>query len=413
MTDKTVAFRPFPGQEFSITGSEACAGCVGELERSGGYYQRDLAALLQTRLPADAVVADIGAYIGVVTALLATLCPKGHVYAFEPVPENFVYLTGNVAANRLDNVTAERVALLDRDGEVNFEYEPGYPGGSHVGAAGGAVPSARFDTWARRAGIDRLDLVKLDVEGAELPALDGAAETLRRLRPILVVECNPVALRRFGGTDYGALLRRLRSLFPFVGVVGPAGDVSPVLSTAHLRLVLSRRGVVDLVGLPAMPPAEALRQRIRGAAELARLLLGDNRWRPPEETFVVDPRGIVLRPAVATIAAAPGQIVEIPVDVTNGSRSWLSSAFPHHPVELSYRWLDESGARIAEGHRTPFREPLAPGRSAQVTATVEAPPAPGRYTLALTLVQDGFAWLDDTDRACGVRLPAVIGEAPG
>lgn len=410
MADKTVAFRPFPGQEFSITGSEVCVGCVGELERSGGYYQRDLAALLQNRLPPDAVVADIGAYIGVVTVLLATLCPKGHVYAFEPVAENFVHLTGNVAANGLDNVTTQRVALLDRDGEVNFEYDPGYPGGSHVGTSGGAVPSVRFDTWAREAGIDRLDLVKLDVEGVEIPVLDGAAEALRRFRPILVVECNPVALRRFGNTDDRALLRRLRALFPFVGVIGPDGTIRPVASAEHLRLILGRRGVVDLVGLPALPPRDLARQRVRAVVDLSRLLVRHNRWRPPEEAFVIDARGITLRPGVTTVSAAPGQMIGVPVEVTNGSRSWLSSGFPHHPVHVSYRWLDEAGGRTGEGHRTGFPEPLAPGRSAQVTATVGAPLAPGRYTLALTLLQEGFAWFDDTDPGCTARLPAIIGE---
>ena len=408
-----MAFRPYPGQQFSITGSEACAGCVGELERSGGHYQPDLAALLQRRLPSDAVVADIGAYIGVLTVLLATLCPKGHVYAFEPVGENYAHLTGNVAAGGLDNVTAERVALLDRDGEVNFEYEPGYPGGSHVGAGGGAVPSIRFDTWARQAGLDRLDLVKLDVEGVELAVLAGAAETLRRFRPILVVECNPVALRRFGGTDDAALLRRLRGLFPFVGVIGAGGDIVPVISAGHLRLILGERGVVDLVGLPAMPPKEAATQRARATADLARLLVRHNRWRAPEETFVIDPRGITLRPAIDAISAAPGHTLDFPLEVRNGSRSWLSSEFPHHPVHVSYRWFDEAGTRTgAEGRRAGLPEPLAPGRAAAVTAVVDVPTEPGRYTLVLTLVQDGFAWLDDVDPACCARLPAVIAEAP-
>lgn len=411
MANKTVAFRPFPGHVFSITGSDACAGCVGELERSGGYYQRDLAALLQQRLAPDAVVADVGAYIGVVTVLLAGLCPKGHVYAFEPGGENYVHLTANIGANGLDNVTARRAALFDRDGELDFEFEPGYPGGSHVGSAGSAVPSLRLDTWAQQERLERLDLVKVDVEGVELPVLDGAAETLRRFRPILVVECNPVALPRFGGTDYAALLRRMRDLFPLVGVIGPEGSVTPLASVAHLRLILGRRGVVDLIGLPATAGKELVRERARSVASFVRLLSRNNRWRQPEETFVVDPGAISLEPAVESVVGAPAAIIEVPVDVRNGTRSWLSSAFHHHPVHVSYRWLDEAGGlAVAEGRRTRFPEPLAPGRSVRLRVVVDTPVAPGRYTLMLTLVQEGFAWLDDADQRCTARVPALVGE---
>jgi hypothetical protein len=170
--------------------------------------------------------------------------------------------------------------------------------------------------------------------------------------------------------------------------------------------------VVDLVGLPAMPPQEALRQRARSLVDLARLLARHNRWRPPEEAFVIDPRGITFRAGPASVSGAPGQRIEIPVEVTNGSHSWLSSDYPHHPVHVSYRWLDETGARIAEGRRTGFAEPLAPGRSAQITAAVDTPADAGRYTLVLTLVQNGFAWLDDTDPGCSTRILAVIGGDP-
>src|SRR6266545_3139414 len=58
VTDKTVTFRPFPGKSFSLTGSDADAGVIGELERSGGQYQRDMASLLLRRLVPDAVVVD-------------------------------------------------------------------------------------------------------------------------------------------------------------------------------------------------------------------------------------------------------------------------------------------------------------------------------------------------------------------
>lgn len=402
-----MAFRPFPGQSFSITGSESDAGIVGELERSGGFYQRDLAALLHGRLPPDAVVADVGAHIGVVTVLLAGLCPKGHVYAFEPVAENHAHLTANIAANHLENVTAQRLAVFDTDGEVSLEYDAVYPGGSHVGRAGATVPSVRLDTWAGRAGLDRLDLVKLDVEGVELAVLDGAADTLRRFRPILVVECNPVALRRFGGTGYPALLRRLRSLFPLVGVIGPGGSVTPLASVGHLRLILGERGVVDLVGVPGVRASELARHRARGAASLARRLVRRDRERP-KDNFVIDTGGITLRPSTPVVTGSPGQVLEIAVDVANGSPWWLSSGFVH-PVNVSYRWLGGDGAPTTiEGRRTNLPEPLAPGGSARVGVAVELPNEPGRYTLVLTLVQEHFAWLDDLDPTCTARVAAVV-----
>lgn len=412
MADKTVAFRPFEGQCFSITGSESDAGIVGELERSGGFYQRDLAALLQGRLSPDAVVADIGAHIGVVSVLLAGLCPKGRIHAFEPAAENHAHLTANIAANGLDNVTVQRAAVFDRDGEISLEFNAAYPGGSHVGDGGATVPSVRLDTWADRVDLDRLDLVKLDVEGVELAVLDGAAGTLRRFRPIVVVECNPVALPRFGGTGYAELLRRMRALFPLVGVIGPGGSITPIASVGHLRLILGERGVVDLVGLPAAPPGRLARGRVRAVASLAKLAARYNRWRPPEENFVIDPGGIVLRPAAASLSGAPGEILDVAVEVINGSRSWLSSGFPHEPVNLSYRWLDESGGPAGtEGHRTNFPTPVAPGRSTRLGVTVELPTGPGCYTLVLSLVQEGFAWLDDLDAGCRARLPATVAVA--
>jgi FkbM family methyltransferase len=414
VADKTVAFRPSPGHAFSITGSESDTGGVGELERSGGLYQPDLATLLKARLAADAIVADVGANIGIVSALLSGLCPKGHVYAFEPVAENYAHLAANVAANALENVTVQQVALFDIDGEIEVEYDPGYPGGSHVGEGGTAVPALRFDTWAHHQSLDRLDLVKIDVEGAELAVLDGAAETLRRFRPIVVIECNPVTLARFGGTSYAALLRRMRAIFPLVGVIEPGGGVTPIASVGHLRRILGQRGVIDLVGLPTAPWKRLVRERARAAASLVELLVRHNRWRPPEANFVIDPGGIALRPTVSAVSGAPGQITEIVVDVNNGSRSWLSSAFLHKPVNISYRWLDEVGAPTGgEGRRSNFAEQLPPGGSVRLSITVELPAAPGRYTLVLTLVQEHFAWLDDIDTACAARLPAVVGGGPG
>jgi FkbM family methyltransferase len=410
VADKTVSFRPYGEQSFSIVGSEHDAGIVGELERSGGLYQRDLVALLRRRLPPDGVVVDGGAHIGVLTVLLARLCPQGHVYAFEPVPENHAHLRANLAANGIGNVTAERTALFRDDGELTLTFDESYPGGSHVGDGKCRVASARLDTWARAQGLDRLDLVKLDVEGVEPAVLDGAEETLRRFRPVTVVECNPVALPRFTGTSYRQLLRRMRSLFPVVGLVGPGGAVVPLLSEGHLERALNHHGVVDLVGLPT-PPAgvEGALARARSVADRARLLKDHNRFRPPPENFVVDPGGIELRPLGGRLDGRVAEVITVPVEVRNGSRTWLSSQFRYQPVHLSYRWFDTEGnVAVAEGHRTPLPAPLAPGASVRLAATVQLPAVPGDYELHLTMVQEHFAWLDEIDGRGTGRLAATV-----
>lgn len=423
MTDKTVTFQPCPGKSFSLTGSDADAGIIGELERSGGQYQRELAALLLRRLSSDAVVVDGGAHIGVLTVLLADLCPDGQVYAFEPAPQSEAYLRANLAVNGAKNVTVEAAALFDVDGELALSFDEAYPGGSHVGGGSGRVPSGRvpsvrLDTWAAERGLDRLDLIKLDVEGAELAVLDGAADTIRRLRPVTIVECNPVALARFGGADFRRLYARMRELFPFVARIGPGGEAVPLVGDGHLQRALNHHGVLDLVGAAdpmfgAAPGGAARfvlpRARMQGWIDAARLRKAHNRWRRPPENFVVDPGGIELRPRPVRIDGGPAETVQVGVDVRNRSSSWLSSQFPYEPVHLSYRWFDRAGARVVdEGHRTPFPEPVGPGREVHLEATVQLPAEEGEYELGLTMVQEHFAWLDEIDARCSARLPASV-----
>ncbi|HVW31245.1 MAG TPA: FkbM family methyltransferase [Acidimicrobiia bacterium] len=413
VADKTVSFRPTPGQCFTIEGSEHDAGIVGELERSGGLYQRDLAALLQRRLPSDAVCIDGGAHIGVISILLASLCPDGHVYSFEPIPENHGHLLANLAANGITNVTPERAALYREDGELTLAFDEAYPGGSHVGDGKCRVPSVRLDTWVGERKLDRLDLVKLDVEGAEPAVLDGAEETLRRFRPLLVVECNPVALPRVSGTGYRELLHRLQGLYPSVALIGTGGELLPLATDRHLELALNHHGVVDLIGLPGpFPRGEQNRSRGRSATHLARLLATHNRFRPPAENFVVDPGGIALRPTGGPVRGRVAEVLTVPVEVRNGTKTWLSSQFRYQPVHLSYRWDDADGHRaVAEGHRTPLPAPLAPGASVRLDATVQLPAVPGDYELRLTMVQEHFAWLDEIDERCTGRLAASVEEA--
>ncbi len=407
MNDKVVRFNPFGQRSFDIAGDESDVGVIGEVDRSGGRYQREFSIFLKRTLAPDAVVVDGGAHIGVLTVLLASLCPDGHVYAFEPGPASRAHLVANLATNDMTNVTVEGVVLYDTDGEVVFDFDSTFPAGSHVGSTGAPTTSRRLDTWARERSIDRLDLLKLDVEGSELAVLSAATETIRRFRPITVVECNPVALRRFGTGSYRDLLRVMRSLFPVVAVLSEDGAVVPLLSDTHLDLLLADKGVLDLVGLPARKPLDAALWFARSAGNMLGLARVYNRRRPAENK-IVEPR-VGIASSATEITGGAGEVVQVPTTIENRSRWWLSSAFPYHPVHVAYRMLDADGARVVtDGHRTSLPEPLAPGASVSVGLTVELPSVAGVYQLATTLVQESFAWFDELDPQCVLITPVRV-----
>ena len=70
-----------------------------------------------------------------------------------------------------------------------------------------------LDEWLPTVGVDRVDVVKIDVEGAELRALRGAENLLRRHRPVLIVECNPLPLRRFQSATAADMIELLHEIY--------------------------------------------------------------------------------------------------------------------------------------------------------------------------------------------------------
>lgn len=149
-------------------------------------------------------VVDAGAYLGYFTLIAAGIVGrKGHVYAFEPHPESFEALLGNVRANRFeDRVTAVRMALADRPGIRPFGLDdnPTHSGFAKADDRSRSmeVQCLRLDDYFDHAPPP--DMVKIDVEGAELAVLTGMQQTLDRVRDdfVMIVEFNPAALRQAG-----------------------------------------------------------------------------------------------------------------------------------------------------------------------------------------------------------------------
>src|SRR5438874_403004 len=150
-------------------------------------YESDVTWVYPYLLRRGDRVVDGGAHIGYLT-LLASRCvgPSGEVHAFEPVPRTFAALGENVRLNRATNVRTNRVALAARAGELELEV-PIDPEGEGLLAWGATsvrlrrgpierAPAMTLDEYARGYGFDRIALLKLDLEGAELDALRGMDE---------------------------------------------------------------------------------------------------------------------------------------------------------------------------------------------------------------------------------------------
>ncbi len=384
------------GRSYEIVGSDGDAGVLLSIADHDGAYAEGVSALVAARLAPDGVAFDVGANIGVLTVLLSDLAPEGRIVAFEPAPQNVGYLRTNVAGR--NNVEIVEAAVGATDGTLRFDANLDYPAGAHVAEAGATIVSCRsIDSWIEERGLTRLDVVKIDVEGAEPQVLAGAANAVARFRPLIVAECNVASLRRVSGTGFTELRAQLAALVPTVGLLHNDGSIVPLESDEHLELALGAEGVVDLVGYwdrRRLAPAIRARQHLR---RLHRATAADT---PP------DPHNFVVTAPIDLAVESPGprrwvagDEVDLVVRVANGSRWWLSSDFVYHPVNVGARWTEG-----AEAGRASFAEPVPPGGAATVTLRATLPSSAGRHILEITLVQEHFSWIADLDPRCATTL---------
>jgi FkbM family methyltransferase len=139
------------------------------------------------------VVFDVGANTGVYALVAKSVQPNAQVLAFEPVPSIAEKLRANCRMNAFD-VEVQQVAISNEDGTGSLHLPP-----SEVPLAASMAESVktwdridvatrRLDTVIRERRLDRLDLVKLDVEGWEPQALEGLGSYLATYRPDLLIE---------------------------------------------------------------------------------------------------------------------------------------------------------------------------------------------------------------------------------
>ncbi len=139
--------------------------------------------------PGDGVI-DAGANIGALTLAFSRLVGEsGSVLAFEPQRLIYHMLCANLAINVIENVAAAQVALGAAPGLIRV---PVLRPKEHINFGGLAIGGDHGEPARVRTidsmPLENLRLIKIDVEGAELEVIKGASQTIRRLRPFLLVE---------------------------------------------------------------------------------------------------------------------------------------------------------------------------------------------------------------------------------
>lgn len=230
---------PFDGKSYTVCSNDGDQIVAG-IEKNHGYYETHLIKLLQTIVQPHAVCLDIGANVGAISLALGYLAPYGKVYAFEPSKVNFRYLEQNIADNNMSNVEPLRLGAYDQNVELQFSYVDFGGGWSHITtfqARHGIqemVHCVKIDDWVRDKGIGKVDLIKLDVEGAEYKAVLGAEQTIVRMKPDLVVEFNPKASRSIFGEDPHFLYLTLAHFYPHLYLIDSDHTLVKIENYEHL-----------------------------------------------------------------------------------------------------------------------------------------------------------------------------------
>lgn len=174
-------------------------------------HHQDLIPAFSGLIPRDGVVFDVGAHAGQFAKLFARLAPEGVVYSFEPGRYARMVLMLALALNRAGNVRIFPFGLSDRPARLELRL-PIKKSGSfgfglgHLGPKGSdtrdqiteTVDLVTLDGFVAAFPLERLDLIKADIEGWEMRMMAGGVETLKRFKPTLWLELVDGHLKRAG-----------------------------------------------------------------------------------------------------------------------------------------------------------------------------------------------------------------------
>ncbi|HWX92474.1 MAG TPA: FkbM family methyltransferase [Terriglobales bacterium] len=208
-----------------------------------GRYEPNEFCLLSRLLKPGMTFIDIGANMGLYTLFAAhRVGESGYVLAIEPSRREMQMLKNNVEQNALRNVNSYPMALSDQGAEVELLVASLQNSGHNTLGAFGyntaldhkeRVRTVRLDELVQSEKRDRVDVIKMDIEGAELAALRGAGDTIERYRPVVLVELSDRALRHQSSTSADVLALLTQHGYRFFGFAVDTGLPTPLEPRKH------------------------------------------------------------------------------------------------------------------------------------------------------------------------------------
>jgi FkbM family methyltransferase len=166
----------------------------------------------------DLIFFDIGANVGYFSFVVTRLNHNSKVYSFDPLPDNVKIFDEHLRINRSENIELLPIAISNMDGEVNFTIGENLAANTYMNSDNPelfdshriCVEARSIDSFVKERGITCIHVLKIDVEGAEFDVLVGAAESIIRFKPIILLathepfvagvegKCLDILLNKFG-----------------------------------------------------------------------------------------------------------------------------------------------------------------------------------------------------------------------
>ena len=203
------------------------------------------------------IIIDIGANTGLYSLLANLANPSAQVFAFEPIKRNVEKLEVNCALNHFQNISIMEAAISNEDGKTSI-YQPETDVSTtstlnkdvarerHVEANETVVETIRLDTFIKNNSLNKVDLVKIDVEGYEVPVFEGMGEILKTMKPTILAE---IRIEE-NGAHIMELLDNCGYLFFDIDEKNPPRPVKEITKSSNNNFLICTPDIAEYLNLP-------------------------------------------------------------------------------------------------------------------------------------------------------------------